>query len=190
METFAALSRFIIIGVAQRPLPRGVMLEIMSLIGRVAFGVISLFLMLLAAGLIIFAGYQLIMVIYTPEASIGRQILDSVGYAIIAVAVFEVAKYLFEEEVLDPTEMRHTGEARRSLTKFISTIAIVVFLETIVAIFQTSKSERISDMLYPTLLLFGGVAVVVGLGAFQRLSASAERDLHDPHHEQKDPHLP
>jgi hypothetical protein len=159
-------------------------------IARAVFGVISAFMMVLAGGLVIYAGAQLFAVFSAPEPDIGRQLLDSVGFTIIAVAVFEVAKYIFEEEVIEPTELRHAGEARRSLTKFISTIVIVVFLETIVAIFQTSKGEPISDMLYPTLLLFGGVALVVGLGAFQRLSAAAERDVKDPDHEQKDASLP
>jgi hypothetical protein len=165
-------------------------LTALALLARIVFGVIAAFMMALAAGLIVFAGYQLINVFNTPEANIGGQLLDSVGYTIIAIAVFEVAKYIFEEEVLDPTEMRHAGEARRSLTKFISTIAIAVFLEAIVAIFQASKETPLSNMLYPTLLLFGGVALVVGLGAFQRLSASAERAVRDPDHEQKDPKLP
>jgi hypothetical protein len=167
-----------------------VRLSALGLLARVVFGIISLALALLAAGLIVFAGIQLVAVFSTPEPSIGRTLLDAVGYTIIAIAVFEVAKYIFEEEVLDPTELRHAGEARRSLTKFISTIAIVVFLETIVAIFQTSRSETISDMLYPTLLLFGGVALVVGLGAFQRLSTSAERDSQDPDDEQRGSSLP
>ena len=69
---------------------------------------------------------------------------------IIAVAVFEVAKYILEEEVIEPTEMRHAGEARRSMTKFISTIAIAVFLEALVTIFQASKAPDLSNMLYPT----------------------------------------
>ena len=31
-------------------------------------------------------------------------------------------------------------------------------------------------MLYPTILLFAGVALIVGLGAYQRLSAPAEKE--------------
>jgi len=147
----------------------------LAIIGRVVFGAISVFMMLLAAGLIVFAGIQLATVFATPESAIGRQLLDSVGYTIIAIAVFEVAKYIFEEEVLNPTEMRHAGEARRSMTKFISTIAIAVFLEALVAVFQTSKEADVSNMLYPTILLFAGVALIVGLGAYQRLSATAEK---------------
>jgi hypothetical protein len=139
------------------------------------FGAISIFMMLLATGLIIYAGFQLGAVFATPESETGRQLLDSVGYTVIAVAVFEVAKYIFEEEVANPTEMRHAGEARRSMTKFITTIAIAIFLEALVAIFQSSKAASLDQMLYPTILLFGGVALIVGLGGYQRLSASAEK---------------
>jgi hypothetical protein len=149
-----------------------------ELLTRTIFAVISIALMVLAAGLIVYAGSQLIVVFGTPESNIGQTMLDSIGYAIISVAVFEVAKYLFEEEVINPSEMRHTGEARRSMTKFVSTIAIAVFLEALVTIFQTSREPgAMGQMLYPTLLLFAGVTMIVGLGAYQRLSVSAERDV-------------
>lgn len=147
-------------------------------VSRAMFCVISVALMILSGGLIIYAGMQLLAVFGVPEANIGATMLDSVGYAVIAVAVFEVAKYIFEEEVMDPSEMRHVGEARRSLTKFLSTIAIAVFLEALVSIFQASKDPvAMHQMLYPTLLLLAGVALVVGLGAYQRLSAAAEREV-------------
>ena len=72
--------------------------------------------------------------------------------------------------------MRYAGEARRSMTKFISTIAIAVFLEALVSVFEASK-EDMRMMLYPTLLLLGGVALVVGLGVYQRLSVAVEKDV-------------
>jgi hypothetical protein len=134
-------------------------------------------LMLLSAALIVYAGMQLVAVFSSSEANVGRTLLDSVGYTVIAIAVFEVAKYIFEEEVMNPTELGHTGEARRSMTKFLSTIAIAIFLEALVAVFQASKEADLSGMLYPTLLLLAGVALVVGLGVYQRLSVSAERDI-------------
>jgi uncharacterized membrane protein YidH (DUF202 family) len=157
---------------------------------RVIFSAISLFMLVLAVGLIGYAGIRLGQAFRAPDSNVGNTLLDSVGYTIIAVAVFEVSKYIFEEEVLEPTEMRHAGEARRSMTKFISTISIAVFLEALVMIFTTSKQEHVSNMLYPTLLIFAGVSLVVGLGAYQRLSAAAEREVTDPPHEQKDPSLP
>ena len=165
-------------------------MKVFQLIARAVFSVISLVLMILAGGLIVYAGMQLWEVFGAPESDIGSSLLDAVGYTVIAIAVFEVAKYILEEEVLDPTEMRHTGEARRSMTKFISTIAIAVFLEALVTVFAASKERQMEQMLYPTLLLFGGIALVVGLGVYQRLSVSAERESEDPPEEQKDPDLP
>ncbi len=73
--------------------------------------------------------------------------------------------------------MRNAGQARRSITKFVSTISIAVFLEALVAVFQTSKGADLTMMLYPTLLLFSGVMMVVGLGVYQRLSTAAEGEV-------------
>ena len=148
----------------------------MSLFARLVFGGISLSMMLLAAGLIVYAGARLLEVFSTPESDVGRQLLETIGYTVIAVAVFEVAKFIFEEEVIDPAERKYAGEARRSMTRFVTTIAIAVFLEALVSIFEASKAERPSDMLYPTILLFAGVALIVGLGAYQKLSVSAEKE--------------
>jgi hypothetical protein len=151
-------------------------LEAMKLFARVVFGGISLSMMLIAAGLIVVAGIELIEVFSTTHSDIGRQLLKSIGYTVIAVAVFEVAKFIFEENVIDPTELKDAGEARRSMTKFITTIAIAVFLEALVAIFEASRADALQNMLYPTIVLLAGVALIVGLGAYQRLSASAEKE--------------
>ena len=148
-------------------------------ISRAVFIVASVILMLLATGLIAHGAYQAVMSLFAPEHAIAAALLDAVGYVIVAVAIFGVAKYLLEEEVLQAREMRNATEARRSLTKFISTIAIAVFLEALVMVFQVGK-QRVSDMIYPTLLLLTGIILIVGLGVFQRLSLSVEQQVDEP----------
>jgi len=148
----------------------------LDLITRAVFVVVSLALSVLATGLLLYAGMQVVMVFGAENPDIGGALLAAVGYTVIALAVFEVAKYLLEEEVLHRSEMRFTGEARRGMTKFISTIAIAIFLEALVLVFATGTEDP-SLMLYPTLLLFAGVALVVGLGVYQRLSALAEKEV-------------
>jgi hypothetical protein len=103
----------------------------------------------------------------------GGVLLSAIGYVVIAMAVFDVAKYFVEEEVIRGRELREAGEARRSLTKFVSTIAIAVFIEGLVIVFQASKDD-LPAMLYPTALLLTATLIVVGLGAFQRLSIEVE----------------
>jgi hypothetical protein len=152
-------------------------MRVYQLLTRAMFCAVSIALMVVAIGLIVYAGMQQVSAFSAPEQDIGRALLDAVGYMVIAVAIFEVAKYILEEEVIDPTQMRNAGQARRSITKFVSTLSIAVFLEALVAVFQTSKGADMSMMLYPTLLLFSGVAMVVGLGAYQRLSTAAEGEV-------------
>ena len=149
-------------------------MRIFDLVTRAAFGLASIALMLLAGALIVYAGMRVIGAYRQPDAGVGSTLLEAVGYTVIAIAVFDVGKYILEEEAIRAREMRHAGEARRSMTKFISTIAIAVFLESLVAVFEASKTD-VRTMLYPTLLLFGGVALVVGLGVYQRLSATVEK---------------
>jgi archaellum biogenesis protein FlaJ (TadC family) len=134
--------------------------------------------MLLAFGLIAYAAYEVASDLLTYSADIGATLLEAVGYTVIAIAVFDVGKYLLEEEAIRAREMRRADEARRSLTKFISTIAIAVFLEGLVAVFEAGKKD-VPMMIYPTLLLLTGVLLVVGLGIYQRLSASVENEISD-----------
>jgi high-affinity Fe2+/Pb2+ permease len=145
----------------------------LTALSRLVFGIAGLVLIALAAGLI---GYGVLAVARRPWGE-GYDIalLDAIGYVIIAIAVFDVAKYLLEEEVIREREMRHVSEARRSITRFVSIVIIAALLEGIVILFKAR--EETSQLVYPVLVLLAGVALIVGLGIFQRLSASAERDV-------------
>jgi hypothetical protein len=105
---------------------------------------------------------------------VGLSALSGIGYVVVSIAVYDVAKYLIEEEVVRGRELRVASEARRSLTRFISTIAIAVFLEALVTIFRVSQ-ESVDELLYPTALLVSAIMLVLGLGVYQRLSVTVER---------------
>ena len=109
---------------------------------------------------------------------VGMSALNGIGYVVVSVAVFDVAKYLIEEEVVRGRELRVASEARRSLTRFISTIAIAVFLEALVTIFRVTQ-EDVDELLYPTALLIAAIMLVLGLGVYQRLSVTVERQVED-----------
>lgn len=159
-------------------------MRLLDYVARLVFGFASVILILLAGALICYAGWGVISALGQSADNIGSVLLEAVGYTIIAIAVFDVGKYLLEEEAIRARELRHAGEARRSLTKFVSTIAIAVFLEALVSVFEAAK-EDMSMMLYPTLLMFVGVTLIVGLGIFQRLSIEVEMETGGPRKEPK-----
>lgn len=154
-------------------------MRLFDILARAAFAAAGGVLMLFALGLVFVAGFQVLQSFWPPDEPSARALLDGVGYTIIAIAVFDVGKYMIEEEAIRGREMRQAGEARQSMTKFITTIAIAIFLEALVSVFDAAKTNP-SNMLYPTLLLLAGVALVVGLGVYQRLSAKVELSTSEP----------
>lgn len=100
-------------------------------------------------------------------------LLDAVGFIVIAMAVFDVSKFLMEEEVFKDRELGSPTEARETLTKFLVIISIAVSLEALVFIFDAAKQD-ITMLVYPTFLLIAAVMLVIGLGVYQRLSRDVE----------------
>ncbi|WP_210247689.1 GNAT family acetyltransferase [Salinarimonas soli] len=148
----------------------------MQRVSSLVFAVASISLALLSLALIGLGAHDMIKAFTLPDGKMKDAVLSAVGYVIIAIAVFDVAKFLIEEEVFNGRERRIASEARRSLTKFISTIAIAIFLEALVIVFRVS-AEHVEQIVYPTMLLVAGTFLILGLGIFQRLSASVEHEV-------------
>jgi putative Mn2+ efflux pump MntP len=148
----------------------------MDILSRAAFGITSVVLMVMAVVLVFYGVFDLVIALRGPWREAGDALLTAIGYQVIAMAVFDVAKYFMEEEVIRGRELRIASEARRSLTKFISTIAIAVFIEALVIVFQVSKQD-VTKMLFPTALLVVAILIVVGLGVYQRLSIEVEQKV-------------
>ena len=109
-------------------------------LSKLAFGTAAAVLLLLAAGMVVYA----VAGIWRAPGD-EKALLDAIGFVIIAIAVFDVARYMIEEEVIRGREMRKAGEARQSLTRFMSTIIIAVLLEAVVSVFRVSR-ERVQEL--------------------------------------------
>src|SRR5882724_8826432 len=152
------------------------MTNVMEFVSRGVFGIASAVLMLIALALSIYSASLIVAAFAAEWGEAGPALLGAIGYVVIAMAVFDVAKYFVEEEVIRGREMRLASEARRSLTKFVSTVAIAVFIEGLVLVFRQS-SQDIALILYPATILFTGILIILGLGAYQRLSAGVESQV-------------
>ena len=145
---------------------------VFDFVSRAIFGIAAFVLAFFALVLAGSAVSDFIVAAWTRQ-HIGLSALSGIGYVVVSIAVYDVAKYLVEEEVVRGRELRVASEARRSLTRFISTIAIAVFLEALVTIFRVSQ-ESVDELLYPTALLVAAILLVLGLGVYQRLSVTVE----------------
>jgi hypothetical protein len=146
---------------------------IFDFVSRAIFGIAAAVLAFFAIVLAISAITDFAVDAFARE-HVGISALNGIGYVVVSIAVFDVAKYLVEEEVVRGRELRVASEARRSLTRFISTIAIAIFLEALVTVFRVTHQD-VDKLLYPTALLISAIMLVLGLGLYQRLSVTVER---------------
>ena len=147
------------------------------LASKIFFLVTAVALFALAAGLVAVAVHDVWTSLLGPDLL--EPILRSIGLLTIAVAVFEVAKFLLEEELLRERELRSITDVRLSLTKFFTIIIIVLSLEGIVLLFEV-KIDHIEQLIYPTALMAVAILALVGLAVFRWLTdpATANAEMH------------
>ncbi|NHN89015.1 hypothetical protein [Acetobacter conturbans] len=147
----------------------------MKNISRFVFACSSIILIVLAFILIGFGVFDLFETMGRSWHNGRNTVLVAISYVVIAIAIFDVAKYFIEEEVIRSVEKQGIGEARTSLTKFITTIIIAVFVEGLVGVFEAGNKEP-QDVMYPASLLVVATFIVLVLGVYQRLSVVAEKE--------------
>jgi hypothetical protein len=140
--------------------------------GVILYGIAALALAVLALAFIGLAAVRVWSEVTHGDATVSAM-LEATGMLIVALAVFDVSKYLVEEELLRDRELRSAEEARKTLTKFLTIVIIAVSLEAIVFVFQAGK-EDMTKLIYPAALLAVVGGLVAVLGHYQRMSRTTE----------------
>lgn len=142
--------------------------NVSDLLGRAVYGLISLSLGIISLTMMGVALWDIWLSIHERTLLIAA-LLNAIGLIVIGMAVFDVAKFLLEEEVFSSSAKKSPAKQREALLKFLVIIAIAVSLESLVFMFDAG-SKDISTLIYPTFLLISAVLLVVGLGIYQRLT--------------------
>jgi hypothetical protein len=144
-------------------------------LSRVLFVMIALALYGLAIAMVVGGTWQLIRGGFGGQVGI-YNLMSGVGLLIVSLAIADVAKFVVEENVVGEHELRSPGEARRSMTKFMTIIIIALSLEAVVGIFEAGREKNFPALLYPAAVMGVAVLALVGLGAFQFLSRRAQTE--------------
>lgn len=137
-------------------------------IGRAVYGLISLSLGVISLTMMGVALWDIWLSVHEKTLLV-TALLNAIGLIVIGMAVFDVSKFLLEEEVFSSSSTKSPAKQRATLLKFLVIIAIAVSLESLVFIFDAGTKD-ITKLVYPTFLLIAAILVVVGLGIYQKLT--------------------
>ncbi|MHB8454450.1 MAG: hypothetical protein ACYDDO_07070 [Acidiferrobacterales bacterium] len=146
-------------------------MSIFQILPRIPYLATSYMLLSINLLLVAFGVHDQWLAVKDNSAMVADKLLDAIGVIVISIALFAVSKYLTEEEVLKKKFLIHSNEnPRQTLTRFMSIIAITVCMEALVSIFRAGKTN-VDTTPCATLLLLGGVGVVIALAVFRRINA-------------------
>jgi len=137
-------------------------------IGRCVYGLISLSLGVISLTMMGVALWDIWLSVHEKTLLV-TALLNAIGLIVIGMAVFDVSKFLLEEEVFSSSTTKSPAKQRGTLLKFLVIISIAVSLEALVFIFDAGTKD-ITMLIYPTFLLIAAILVVVGLGMYQKLT--------------------
>lgn len=141
--------------------------------GRVVYGLISLSLGVISLTMMGVALWDIWISVHEKTLLV-TALLNAIGLIVIGMAVFDVSKFLLEEEVFSSSGTKSPAKQRGTLIKFLSIIAIAVSLEALVFVFDAGKKD-VALLVYPTFLLLAAVLIVVSLGMYQKLTRDEEK---------------
>ncbi|WP_174813726.1 general glycosylation pathway protein [Aquisalimonas sp. 2447] len=142
-------------------------------IGRAVYGLISLSLGIISLTMMGVALWDIWLSIHG-DTLLVTALLNAIGLIVIGMAVFDVSKFLLEEEVFSSSATKSPAKQRATLLKFLVIIAIAVNLEALVFVFDAGTKD-ITTLIYPTFLLIAAIFVVVGLGVYQKLTRDDDK---------------
>lgn len=147
--------------------------KIIRILNTILYGSVSILLILFALMLIYSSLENLYVNIFLKlsEENLILAVLQSAWSVIIAAAITDVAKYMYEEEVrksrLDWT--LKLEEARETLTKIVIIISIAVSIEWLIYIFKAWLQD-IKLLIYPALLIISSTTMIVWLWIYHKLT--------------------
>ncbi len=135
----------------------------------------SLLLVFVAIALIVYGGYVLFALLFSPD---DNEFLNEVFKSIISIklglAMYDLAKQIFEHEVIFHSFAHEEDKQYMMLSKFLISIVIALSIETLMVVFKLALKDP-TQMLSAFYLMIGTTIMFVGLAYFYKTIKETSR---------------
>lgn len=95
-------------------------------------------------------------------------------YLTLALAIFDLAKTILEEEVLFYKDLSQHSSTRRTITRFIAAIIIAVSIEALLMVFKSALHSQEGDMIAAVWVILATSTLLIGFAVYIYLGSKAE----------------
>jgi hypothetical protein len=142
---------------------------------KITYGVFSIALFLIAVLLFVKGILGLFSEgVYPNDVQI-HGIFETTILFTLSLAIFDLVKAIFEEEVLGRNRRDNAGEIHQTMTKFIGSIIIAIAIEALMLVFKFALMDP-SKMTYALVLLGGVAGLLISLAYYIKSTKRSKRD--------------
>jgi hypothetical protein len=87
----------------------------------------------------------------------------------LALAIFDLVKTIFEEEVLGHSKKPENGSIHKTMVRFLGSIVIALAIESLMLVFKFAAQGETANIVYAVYLLGGVTFLLIGLSIYLRL---------------------
>ena len=125
-----------------------------------SFALLFVALLLFVKGVVSFTS----MGIHIEEIDI-KNVFESTILLTLSLAIFDLVKAIFEEEVLGEHKKRHEGDIHKTMVKFLGSIIIALAIESLMLVFKFALTDS-SKLIYAGGLILAITALLIGLSIY------------------------
>lgn len=142
---------------------------------KISYGIFS-FALFLIAGLLFAKGILGLFSEGINPADVKIQdIFETTILFTLSLAIFDLVKAIFEEEVLGRNRRESSGETHQTMTRFIGSIIIAIAIEALMLVFKFALTDP-SKMMYAMVLVGGVALLLMGLAYYIKSTRAVKRD--------------
>ena len=142
---------------------------------KVIYSTGSVFLSIVSIMLIVYGGYIFGKILFSSaNMDFLQDIFKSIISITLGLAIFDLAKQIFEHEVLFQSFQHPENRQYKILGKFLISIVIALSIETLMVVFKIALDDY-TQMLAAFYLMIGTTLMFVGLGHYYKILRDTEK---------------
>lgn len=142
---------------------------------KAIYSVGSIFLSIVSIMLIAYGGYIFVKILFAAaDMDFLQDIFKSIISITLGLAIFDLAKQIFEHEVLFQSFQHPENRQYKILGKFLISIVIALSIETLMVVFKIALDDH-TQMLSAFYLMIGTTLMFVGLAYYYKVLSDTEK---------------
>ncbi len=126
----------------------------------------SALFLILALSMGVLAAYQFVTVDYQDADTLVSGIIRAINTAVISLATFELGIGIGKEYAISEEGQSLLSVVRRTVTRFISVVAISLALEGLIMVIKYSQLDLAGNLFYPVAIIASASLLLMALGVF------------------------